>query len=233
MKKQRPAAFPILILFLFIAGCAARTWESTPIESYRPSQEAPPASVCQSCHQAEYDSWMKTRHSSEDYMAVVPVKELRGCGACHDNIAGHVADSNVKPGNPAKLDKTEQNTTCGKCHFNQAILGKSAINPDDKHSVFMSVGFQGKKRQIACLDCHSGHKGKSEMLITMKAHICFTCHKEAIVTMGVFQPFNYLFVGKACQGCHAVHGGSSGAQAARMGTGFCIVCHFVGTSLAN
>ena len=69
------------------------------------------------------------------------------------------------------------------------------------------------------------------MLASIKAHICFTCHKEAIVTMGVFQPFNYLFLGKACQACHAIHGGSSGAQAARMGAGFCVVCHVVGTSV--
>lgn len=223
----------VLILLLFTVSCA-RTWKVTPIDSYRPSRNVPPAEQCRTCHQSEYDSWKKTRHSSETHMTVIPVKELRECGACHDNIAGHAADFAVKPGtSPAKLTKTEQNTLCGKCHFNQDLFGSSAINPEDKHALFMSVGLEGKKRQIACLDCHSGHKGGAEMLVSMKAHICFTCHKEAIVTMGIFQPLNYLTFGKTCQACHAVHGGSSGAQAARMGAGVCVVCHFVGTAVVN
>ena len=223
----------LLLIVLAAAGCA-RTWQFTPIDSYRPAEIAPQASVCQSCHQSEYDSWKKTRHASETHMELIPAKELRECGACHDNIAAHAADPAIKPGkSPAELSKTEQNTICGKCHYNQDLFGSGAINPQDKHALFMSVGLEGKKQQIACLDCHSGHKGGSEMLVSIKAHICFTCHKAAIVTMGVFQPFNYLTFGKACQACHAVHGGSSGAQAARMGTGVCVICHFVGTALVD
>jgi predicted CXXCH cytochrome family protein len=223
----------VLFLSLLTAGCA-RTWQFTPIESYKTSETVPPASACAACHQSEYESWKKTRHSSEVHMTLIPVPELRECGACHDNIAAHAADVAVKPGTtPSKLSKTEQNRICGKCHYNQDIFGSGAINPDDKHALFMSVGFEGKKKQIACLDCHSGHKGKSEMLISMKANICFTCHKAAIVTMGIFQPLNYLTFGKTCQACHAVHGGSSGAQAARMGAGVCVICHFVGVALVD
>jgi len=223
---------PLLIVVL-LAGCA-RTWTFTPIDAYRPAENVPPAAACQACHQGEYDSWKRTRHASEVYMQAVPVPALRECGACHEGIAAHAADLAVKPGtSPAKASKTEQNRTCGKCHFNQDILGRSAINPDDKHALFMSVGFEGKKQQLSCLDCHSGHKGGSDMLVSIKAHICFSCHKAAIVTMGIFQPFNYLTFGKMCQGCHAIHGGSSGAQAARMGVGVCVVCHFVGVALVG
>jgi predicted CXXCH cytochrome family protein len=164
-------------------------------------------------------------------MAIVPFPGLRECGACHGNISAHASDPSVKPEtSPADLSKTEQNTLCGKCHFNQDLLKRSAINPQDRHAVFMSVGFEGRKKQISCLDCHSGHQGKSNMLVSIKAHICFRCHKVAIATMGVFQPFNYLFFGKACQVCHAIHGGSSAAQGARMGIGVCVVCHY-GTTL--
>jgi predicted CXXCH cytochrome family protein len=222
-----------LLVVLIMAGCA-RTWQFTPLESYRPAEAVPVASACQACHKSQYDSWKKTRHSDETRMAIMPIKELRECGACHDNIAAHAANPASKPGTtPAKLNKTEQNTLCGKCHYNQGLFGSRAINPQDKHALFMSVGLEGKEQQIACLDCHSGHKGGSEMLVSIKAHICFTCHKSAIVTMGIFQPFNYLAFGKACQACHAVHGGSSTAQATRMGVGFCIICHFVGVALVD
>jgi predicted CXXCH cytochrome family protein len=231
MKKISPILF--IIIMLTLVGCA-RTWQFTPLESFRPADSVPPGSTCQTCHQGEYDSWKKTRHSSETHMAPVPIKELRECGACHDNIAAHAVDPAAKPGpSPARMTKTEQNILCGKCHYNQEILGSSAINPQDKHALFMSVGLEGKDKQIACLDCHSGHKGGSEMLVSIKAHICFTCHKEAIVTMGIFQPFNYLAFGKFCQACHAVHGGSSAAQNTRMAVGFCIICHVVGTALVD
>ena len=232
---MRHRSFVLLQAFACIAvlitGCA-RTWEFTPLETFKPAETVPPATTCMPCHQQEYDSWKKTQHSSLTHMATVTVPGLSECGACHAGIAAHASDPTVTPGiSPARMTKSEQNLLCGKCHFNQDVLKGDAINPADKHALFMSVGFEGKERQIACLDCHSGHRGKSEMLVSIKAHICFQCHKEAIVTMGVFQPFNYLFFGKACQACHTVHGGSGGAQAARMGVGFCVVCHVAGATL--
>jgi predicted CXXCH cytochrome family protein len=225
----------LLIAALALAGCAPRTWQFTPIETFKPAEAVPQATACMPCHQSEYDSWKKTRHSSGTHMSAIPIQDLRECGACHEGLAAHAVDPAVKPGvvAPDKMSKTEQNTLCGKCHFNQKLLNNMAINPEDKHALFMSVGFEGKDKQISCLDCHSGHKGGAGMLVSIKAHICFKCHKAAIATMGVFQPFNYLTFGKACQACHAVHGGSSGAQAARMGIGVCVVCHVVGTALVG
>jgi predicted CXXCH cytochrome family protein len=99
--------------------------------------------------------------------------------------------------------------------------------------MFMSVGFEGHKRQLACLDCHSGHSGKAKMSAHLRAHTCYQCHKEAIVTMGVFLPINYLTFGKACQACHPLHGGSPASKSARMGVGVCVVCHFTGVALAG
>jgi predicted CXXCH cytochrome family protein len=226
------------VVLLFIAAIAlsgcARTWQFTPIDAFKPADTVPQAVVCGPCHQSEYDSWKKTRHSSETHMSVIPIQDLRECGACHTGLAAHAGDPAVNPGVlPEKMTKTEQNTLCGKCHFNQKLLNSMAINPEDKHALFMSVGFEGKEKQITCLDCHSGHKGGAEMLTSIKAHVCFKCHKAAIATMGVFQPLNYLTFGKACQACHAIHGGSSNAQAARMGVGVCVVCHVVGTSLVG
>jgi hypothetical protein len=85
MKKISPIL--LIIIILTLVGCA-RTWQFTPLESFRPADIVPPSSTCQTCHQGEYDSWKKTRHASETHMAPVPIKELRECGACHDNGAG-------------------------------------------------------------------------------------------------------------------------------------------------
>ena len=51
--------------------------------------------------------------------------------------------------------------------------------------------------------------------------------------MGIFQPFNYLTVGKMCQACHTVHGGSASERWGRMGVGFCVICHFAGVALVG
>jgi predicted CXXCH cytochrome family protein len=226
-----------VILFFLIAilavGCA-RTWVFQPIESYRPSEAAPPPSFCQPCHQEQFESWMMNRHSDEKHMAKVPIAELHGCAACHDGLAAHAAaPAASRPPHIPALTKTEKNTLCGKCHYNQRIFGSSAINPHDKHALFTGVALEGQPKQIACLDCHSGHKVKAEMLVRIKAHICYECHTSAMFTMGIFQPFNYLTFGKACQACHTVHGGSAGERWGRMGVGFCVVCHFAGVALVD
>jgi predicted CXXCH cytochrome family protein len=81
---------------------------------------------------------------------------------------------------------------------------------------------------LSCLDCHAGHSARRNMLRGLQAHICFRCHKRAIVTMGIFQPLNYLTAGKTCTSCHAAHGTTKGGHAARMTLGIgatCVVCH--------
>jgi len=157
MKKTVITLFMILFV---VAGCAG-TWMSLPIESFKPSEAVPPSSVCQPCHQDQFDSWKRTRHSEEKYMARIPVMELHECGACHGDLTAHAADPQGKrPPRVAAMTKTEKNTLCGKCHYSQTLFGGKAINPHGKHSLFANVALEGQPKQIACLDCHSGHKGK-------------------------------------------------------------------------
>lgn len=230
MKHSAAGLFLVISSVIAISGCAG-TWVTQPIESYKPAEAVPPASACQSCHPEQLETWKNTRHAEMERMAKIPVKELHECGACHGNLAAHIANPGNKPTSIAKMSKTEQNTLCGKCHYSQQLFGNRAINPHDRHSLFAGVAFEGQPKQIGCLDCHSGHKGKSSMLVRIKAHICYECHTSAIVTMGVFQPVNYLTNGYMCQGCHTVHGGSTSERWGRMAVGFCVVCHFVGVSL--
>ena len=233
MKNRTVLPGVVLLLLFSLFGCA-RTWQSARIEDYKPASGVANTAVCRECHPGQFDAWKLNRHGNESNMARIPVRELRECEACHEGTLAHVADPASKvPPRIGTLSKSEQNMVCGKCHYSQAIFGGKAINPHDRHALFMNVGLEGRKQQLSCMDCHSGHQGKSSMLVRSSVHICFKCHTSAIVTMGIFQPFNYLTFGKACQACHAVHGGSSGAQWTRMGVGFCVICHFVGVSVAG
>jgi predicted CXXCH cytochrome family protein len=233
MKKPVVVLFLILFAAVVIAGCAG-TWTTQPIESFKPADAVPPALVCQPCHQAQFDSWKRTRHSDGQRMAKIPVAELHECGACHANLAAHAADPSNRPANIAAMNRTERNTLCGKCHYSQKLFAGKAIDPHGKHSLFANVALEGQPKQIACLDCHSGHKGKSDMLVRIKAHICYECHTSAMVTMGIlFQVPNWITNGYMCQACHTVHGGSTSERWGRMGVGFCVVCHFVGVAIVG
>lgn len=227
-------AFALLgLACLTVWGCA-RTWKYTKMEDLRVDGPAAVSTDCKDCHEGEYASWKHTRHGDATRMSRVSVESLRECGACHESLPAHSADPQASaPPSLGQLGKSEQNAVCGKCHFNQELFGRRAINPGDRHALFTSVGFEGWKKQLSCLECHSGHQGKSEMLINIKAQVCFRCHKGAIATMGIFQPINYATAGKACQACHSVHGGSAAARWTRMGTGFCVVCHYVGVALVG
>jgi predicted CXXCH cytochrome family protein len=234
MKRTIVLLFLCLFAVVVIAGCAG-TWTSQPIETFKPSEAVPPSSVCQPCHQDQFGSWKKTRHADGQRMAKIPVPELHECGACHTDLSAHAADpQGRKPPRVSAMTRTEKNTLCGKCHYSQKLFGGKAINPHGKHSLFANVALEGQPKQIACLDCHSGHKGKSDMLVRIKAHICYECHTSAMVTMGIlFQIPNWLTTGYMCQACHTVHGGSASERWGRMGVGFCVICHFVGVALVG
>ncbi len=218
---------------LLIAGCAGSgRWDYTALKDIRGEPGVLKASDCAGCHEREYQTWARSRHSKESVMQAVPSEELHQCGACHSNLPSHPPDpENNHPVKIATLSKTEQNAVCGKCHHNKELLGTGAINPQGKHGLITNVGFSQSKHQLSCLDCHSGHTHHSGMLKSIRAHTCFKCHKEAIITMGVFQPLNYLGAGRVCFACHPPHGASKPILAARLAVGMagtCVICHLPG-----
>ncbi len=230
---MRSLLIVLLLTGAFIDGCA-RTWPYQELESFQPASDVPPAAVCKTCHAEQFVTWSRTRHGEASRMERISVAGLRECGACHGDLSAHAADpAAAKPAPIGAMTKSEKNMLCGKCHYNQRLFGSRAINPHDKHALFSNVALEGQNKQIACLDCHSGHKGGSDMLVRIKAHICYECHTSAMFTMAIFQPFNYLTFGKMCQACHTVHGGSPGERWGRMGVGFCIICHFTGVALVD
>jgi len=223
----------IVMLLLSLLGCS-RTWKYPDIKALSTDVPSLDVETCQACHETEYLSWKNTKHSGTKMTERVEFTNLRECGACHSVQSIHVEDpQKLTASNPVNFNKTGQNEECGKCHFNQELFGRRAINPHDRHGILTSAGFEGHHKQLSCLDCHSGHKGKRAMLSHAKVHVCYDCHKEAIVTMGIFQPLNYVSGGLMCRACHTVHGGSIAGKVTLMGTGVCVICHFVGVAIVN
>jgi hypothetical protein len=220
----------ICLCALVLTGCSASGQGTHPkLAEPSPATSGPRAARCIICHKSEYETWKASPHGDAAAMAAVSRAQPRECGECHDDIAAHFASPHEsRPPVIATLSKSDANRVCGRCHFSGGMPGKKAINPRHRHGLLTSVGFEGRKRQLSCLDCHRVHGGKGDMLRGMHAHTCFKCHREAIVTMGVFQPLNYAAAGKLCTACHATHGASTLGHAGRMIVGVgatCIVCH--------
>lgn len=221
---------PILLCLFAIAACSSSgDWSYVDLADIAVGKNAPRATDCVMCHEEQYEMWKKTDHADAALMNKISITELQECGACHDSLAAHiVAPMESVPPDIEAMDKSGQNMVCGKCHFNKTVLARRAINPHNWHGLLTNSGFEGKKKQLSCLDCHAGHAGKRNMLQGTQAHTCFKCHKSAIVTMGIFQPLNYLAFGKVCTSCHAAHGTSRAGHAGRMTVGvaaICVVCH--------
>jgi predicted CXXCH cytochrome family protein len=222
--------FLICLLALALAGCSTPGKGVHPkLAEPSPAISGPRAANCIICHKQQYETWKATSHADVAAMATIPGVQRLECSACHDDLPAHVASPHEsRPPDITAMSKSDQNRVCGRCHFSSDMPGRKGINLDHRHGLLTSVGFEGKKRQLSCLDCHKIHGGKGDMLRGMHAHTCFRCHKEAIVTMGVFQPLNYVAAGKICTACHATHGASTLGHAARMTVGVgatCIVCH--------
>ncbi len=229
MRKLALAA----LLAAVLGGCARR-WEAPRLRTFQPAASVPPATLCGECHTDAFRSWRSSRHGDPGRMARIPVASLRECEACHTPSGEHLQDpEGASPPRIDTLSRSEQNTLCGKCHYSQEIFGRKAINPHDRHGLLTDAGLEGRSRQLTCLDCHDPHGGRAALLTTARALVCYRCHRTAIVTMGIFQPLNYLTLGKACQACHTVHGGSALSRWLRMGTGVCVVCHVTGVALVG
>lgn len=211
LRMKRVTRTVILAIGLLGASCwlcgCATAWKDLLGRPYLPE---PPGkiSACADCHSNEYNTWSRTKHASPTNMKNVPVGNGEYCAVCHVVPAGHEDDPEAsKPADIAQQTKTEQNELCGSCHGDRDIVGRHTVDAGGRHGLFMSVGLDATKykEQLSCLDCHKGHGEHDDMLVTMRAHVCFTCHKEAIVTMGIAQPINYVTFGKTCFACHSAH----------------------------
>ena len=220
----------VLVAAVVFSGCAAM--KNSGQRDNEASGKDIASLTCTGCHTEQCTAWMESRHADPARMSNVTDPKLRQCEACHEQSLAH-GENPGKVTHPSihDMSKSEQNAICGKCHYNKNVTGGKTVNPHNRHGLFMSVGLEGYTQQVSCLDCHRGHGKKADMLRTVRAHSCFGCHKEAVITMGVFQPVNYLTAGKTCVGCHPAHGGSRPKQIARMTVGAavtCIVCHPTG-----
>jgi predicted CXXCH cytochrome family protein len=217
---------PPLLLLGALIGCSdTATKNYEPVAGPPAGQNTLGATRCIKCHEKEYANWVQTAHADGRLMREGSTGQPQQCAVCHDNLESHLVHPNRnKPQDIDAMTKSAQNRLCGACHFDENRVGHNVINPQLDHGLFSSAGFEGKAHELSCLDCHDGHGDHDHMLESSQANLCFKCHKSAILTMGVFQPVNYLAGGKLCTACHPPHGATKAGHAGRMTVGVAAVC---------
>jgi DmsE family decaheme c-type cytochrome len=180
--------------------------QSSGLADSKPQEQAvkqsPPAAgyagaeACKTCHEAEYDSWAKSRHwKTMDDTRGGPAKQ--GCEACHGPGAEHVA-------NPADTSKLFLFTKASPNQINERCLTCHATSTQQLHA----INSLHAKSDVSCTSCHSVHHSTTPEFLLAKAQpqLCYGCHlqQKPQFELPVHHRVNEGLI--RCTDCHNPHG---------------------------
>lgn len=152
--------------------------------------------TCQPCHEDVFKAFQKNPHHSVE-SDKKRGWDTRACESCHGPGAKHAETTSAADIiNPFKQAPAKADQNCLKCHLNQPTqVGRL-------HGGHV-------KNQVACVSCHSIHKGQ-EKLVSRRAEnvnqLCSGCH--APVWAQFQRPYKHMLPQGAmsCVDCHNPHG---------------------------
>lgn len=189
--------FLVMVFFLFHSKASAQNANQKAGSGY-----VGDVSICQTCHQKQYDQLSKTP------MGVLLLKHPRngveklGCEACHGPAAAHVASGGTKLTGLIRFTKgsstpvSVRNAVCLKCH--------------QKGERFFWSGSVHQSHGLACTTCHTVHgpgaTTRYQLARFTVSNTCATCHKTQVRSEHMFS-HHPLAEGKmTCASCHNPHG---------------------------
>jgi DmsE family decaheme c-type cytochrome len=171
------------------------------------------AETCQECHETQYESYSKSVHFQK---YVKGPQSQNACETCHGAGALHVEKGGGRAvdistfGRDSGRTPEEMNSTCLTCHSSKENMTNWEIG-------------QHKRNDVACVDCHSMHKGQTK---PDQLTVCFKCHRDTKAQV-IKQSRHPILEGKVkCSDCHDVHGSlSKGMIKAETVNLLCYTCH--------
>jgi len=197
-SKRRPGRAGFRYGFAAAAAsfCLAFNVQAAP-QAAQTAPEYVGSDTCQGCHEDLFAPFKKTPHQR------IETDKRRGwegraCESCHGPGSKHAESSSAADIlNPAKLAPVTADQGCLKCHRNQPT-----------HVGRLNGGHA--RSQVACVACHSIHKGPDKLLPRQAAAInsgCATCHTAEWAEFQRPHRHKLPEGAMSCVDCHNPHGG--------------------------
>lgn len=171
--------------------------------------------TCKACHQARYDSYLKSTHAKKAIPGNPANKNA--CESCHGPGSGHVQRGGGRgTGMIAFGKKTDPDIKMAQC---------LSCHKDSRVVPFWDLS-RHKVNGVSCSDCHSGHSETKNNLKAAQPALCNTCHLDVKVQMNK-QSHHPIKEGlMKCTQCHDQHG-SFGPKMIKADTvnELCFKCH--------
>jgi len=244
-KKKLKLALLGIFAILTTAWIASGTFYTvfgTSTDELSPGPDYPTATsddyvgteVCAACHEEQFKSFSRTKHSKLGDMKSWKGK-VQGCESCHGPGKAHVDASGDKTKiiSFKVLDQKTASESCLVCHS-----GKESHNNFRRGEHW--------RNDVGCNDCHTAHPKGGETLVENPGSItlvkeqpsdrmlrqgepqlCINCHNETKSQFG--KPFHHKVLEGTmkCTDCHNAHGGFEAKQT-KLSVGAdiaCIRCH--------
>jgi len=203
--RSRSGSGIALTGLVLLLAFSARGQEKAPTVEKKPviAEKAAPSATayagmetCAGCHEEIAKPFGKNPHAVLETTESLGWKG-RACEACHGPGAKH-ADSLDAADilNPGKAAPERANAVCLSCHRNQTV---QTNHIQSSHA----------KNEVACVACHSVHKGPEALLPRKFATvngICTSCHSATLAAF--HKPYAHRLPQNAmsCVDCHDPHG---------------------------
>jgi DmsE family decaheme c-type cytochrome len=170
------------------------------------------AEMCKDCHEAQYNSYLKSKHGKKGFAGGPANKS--DCIACHREGGAHTEAGGGKGAggivslNGKNVPAATRDAACLSCHASSRELA------------FWDMG-KHKKNDVACTSCHNIHGKKISQVET-----CTGCHKDVKKDINRSSHHPILEGKVKCNDCHNPHGTlSHGMIAAENTNQLCYKCH--------
>jgi DmsE family decaheme c-type cytochrome len=152
--------------------------------------------VCQGCHEDIFKAFQANPHQIIEKQAKRGW-EGKACEACHGPGSKHAESATAADiRHPAKIAPAQSDRGCLTCHLNQPThVGR--------------IQSAHAKGQVACVECHSIHKGPEALVPRKPASINAKCSGCHVSEWAEFQkPHRHRLPENAmsCADCHNPHG---------------------------